>query len=1557
MYKLFIQLIFKPLVLLCLLLVSSNTYAFGSSLPECKSSEKDWQTALKLYAGDVFETATYAESQSLATLSPIGSGWWNDPTQWNLGRVPTIEDEVIIPAGANIHLRGNCNAKNITINGRIGFIPAASFNLNTEWILVNGANAKLDLGHEGNPIKGNGTITLKGIEDGDDIMGMGDKFIVAMNGGTIQMVGQQKLAWTQLGETAAKGSNQIALKENVDWQIGDKIVIASTDYDMNHAEVRTITAVSGNRVTLNTPLNYKHFGKLQTYTRPDNQSLTWTLDERAEVGLLSRNLTIQGDADSEATGFGGHIMAMPGSRLVANNIELYRMGQKAKLGRYPWHWHSLGNNGQGQYLRNSSIHRTYNRAVTIHSTNGTTVERNVAYDNLGHAFFFEDGNEINNVMQYNLGLVTRRPSAEDALLPSDIDNQRNMSGPATFWITHPLNKINFNHAAGSDGSGIWFAPHQNANSEAFDPSIKPNNIPVPDGNWDNNVAHSSTHGLLVGPTVFANDATQKVHPNLDYYPSGAPGNAVIRVKNYTVFKNLLGTYLRVGQNTRDTYWENFIIADNYKGDALTWAGEQHKFLWVGGSENYEAHPSGSNKAVGGAAGLVHLHTIYDGPTRVYDSYFADVDYPEMSLFDQWGANIKYTGHTFRNTTVAAGSFNVNWRNFPERPVWNNATVYDVDGKLTGTPMTAMHLDIPILRNETTTLINTNHNGAKSNNRYGYVEVTPSDQSLSNKRQTSVLTRSDGAIQRDNVLEVEGVSIVPILDKGYSYTLRYEEYLPYLNQIDYYSMNAGEDMILGFPGAPATASAFFSTTPGKNTRGAELPELSSLEELINTNRTAYAFEETTFYVKYIASANSQFEDIGAQNTVLIYANNQNQTNVPYLDTDGDGYTDIAENDQCRDPYEANDLAFNFNSSREGFETNQIDAQALSNNDDYWLLRADNRSDPFIFNSNLKFSSNSVKKIFVDVQSQATGSFQLFFKTASSNFYSGNKVITVNYSTASTRNNIEFNVANHAAWNNQTITGLRLDFPVNASAKSHTWLWKMYGENPQAEGCTPFEQEKCIVDYVSFSNTVKSEGQTAKLGNDISVTPVSGSSFCGGTNQFTVRRTGSGGSGFADFHYIPTTAANWSTYDFMSIKMCGGAVPYQVYIKDSSLGYSLLGKAPVGGDFTFDLPNNQDGKNQVDDIVIRVLTSDLAVNQSATFSLSNIQLGIEGVSCQEVPQTLSGTYSIISKLSNKALSLYGWIQNNGGNIIQWDYLNYQNQHWILEHLGDNIYSITSRYSNNAVDVSGVRTYNGANIHQWDYLGGNNQKWTIEPVGDGYYKLLAAHSGKALSINQNLTTNGANIHQWEYLGVSSQKWRFDKLDAVDSGNLASLKDLSGHATLDQKVALDWYYHLPTQANEVLSYTLQHYDEALEEFVDVETIMVDSYDDPNSVRISFTHDRPAVGENHYQIRINFVNGDNDFSEYEKIRLAESTKPITIAPNPAKEELRVNLSNFRSVGLQYFVMDTQGKEWSRGHYDERHLDSETIDLSAYRNGIYFIYIKPDNQKGFSEQFVVMKEY
>jgi cell migration-inducing and hyaluronan-binding protein len=41
------------------------------------------------------------------------------------------------------------------------------------------------------------------------------------------------------------------------------------------------------------------------------------------------------------------------------------MGQHLTLARYPMHFHLLGE-GAGMYIKNASIHDTYNRCVTVH---------------------------------------------------------------------------------------------------------------------------------------------------------------------------------------------------------------------------------------------------------------------------------------------------------------------------------------------------------------------------------------------------------------------------------------------------------------------------------------------------------------------------------------------------------------------------------------------------------------------------------------------------------------------------------------------------------------------------------------------------------------------------------------------------------------------------------------------------------------------------------------------------------------------------------------------------------------------------------------------------------------------------------------------------------------------------------------------------------------------------------------------------------------------------------------------------------------------------------------
>lgn len=50
------------------------------------------------------------------------------------------------------------------------------------------------------------------------------------------MYGQERSqTWTMLASTVSAGATTLTLQEDVDWVAGEKIVVASTDFDHNHA--------------------------------------------------------------------------------------------------------------------------------------------------------------------------------------------------------------------------------------------------------------------------------------------------------------------------------------------------------------------------------------------------------------------------------------------------------------------------------------------------------------------------------------------------------------------------------------------------------------------------------------------------------------------------------------------------------------------------------------------------------------------------------------------------------------------------------------------------------------------------------------------------------------------------------------------------------------------------------------------------------------------------------------------------------------------------------------------------------------------------------------------------------------------------------------------------------------------------------------------------------------------------------------------------------------------------------------------------------------------------
>ena len=92
--------------------------------------------------------------------------------------------------------------------------------------------------------------------------------------------------------------------------------------------------------------------------------------------------------DTFLTGLGGHTIVVGQARGRLRGVEFHRMGMTNVMGRYPVHFHHHDPEaGSESMMTDCSVHRSYFRAISIHDAFNLKVERNVAYDVTGHAFY------------------------------------------------------------------------------------------------------------------------------------------------------------------------------------------------------------------------------------------------------------------------------------------------------------------------------------------------------------------------------------------------------------------------------------------------------------------------------------------------------------------------------------------------------------------------------------------------------------------------------------------------------------------------------------------------------------------------------------------------------------------------------------------------------------------------------------------------------------------------------------------------------------------------------------------------------------------------------------------------------------------------------------------------------------------------------------------------------------------------------------------------------------------------------------------------------------------
>jgi len=518
-----------------------------------------------IVGGADVEAQEHDDATHVEGLAAVNGGLWSDPSTWTGGTVPQQGDIVTIGEGIDVVLDVSPPALNgISLDGKLSFSNDRDVELTTEWILLRG---ELHAGSESAPHTRNATITLTNNVPDENISGMGDRGILIV-GGTLSLHGDRENAWTKLAETAEAGSTRIEVLDASEWRVGDEIVLASTDFNPRQAERRHIAAIRGDTITLDQPLEYMHFGEI-----------TFGVDERGEVGLLTRNVKVQASADADDSWFGGHIMAMDGSTMNVAGIELTRMGQHLTLARYPIHWH-LNGDVTGQYIKNSAIHDTYSRCVTVHGTDNLVVENNVTYNTVGHCYFLEDGIETGNQFVRNLGIQTKchptlpcEPTnltlpeqstagqqSEHILIPSD-------NTVSTFWITNPDNVYRDNVAAGSDQIGFWMAFPTHPTGAFEGTEISANTWPgrMRLREFSGNVAHSSFDALMLDRGPNAQGTFGIAGPNLISRADPADENSEVVVAvfdDFTAYKNSNGAVWGRGEMH---LYRNLKLADNAIG--------------------------------------------------------------------------------------------------------------------------------------------------------------------------------------------------------------------------------------------------------------------------------------------------------------------------------------------------------------------------------------------------------------------------------------------------------------------------------------------------------------------------------------------------------------------------------------------------------------------------------------------------------------------------------------------------------------------------------------------------------------------------------------------------------------------------------------------------------------------------------------------------------------------------------------------------------------------------------------------------------------------------------
>lgn len=268
----------------------------------------------------------------------VHTGHWNDPATWSSGKVPTVAATVTIGPTFTVTLSNEVSAViKDTINIKGVLICEASHTtqvlIHTHLLAIDGG--QLICGLSTTPFEGKFKVQFTGAPptSGASILSTG---LAVYSGGRLILHGRPVKPWTHLQATASAKAATVTvdLSGVGPLNVNDLVMVTSTDFEWNHTELVSVLQLEGtDHVVLDQPLKYSHYGVDEKFNHPTMGSVG--IGARAEFAILNRNIVFDGQHV-------GHIAIMEEGFAQVAYVELYRMGVEGLLGRYPFHWHVVG---------------------------------------------------------------------------------------------------------------------------------------------------------------------------------------------------------------------------------------------------------------------------------------------------------------------------------------------------------------------------------------------------------------------------------------------------------------------------------------------------------------------------------------------------------------------------------------------------------------------------------------------------------------------------------------------------------------------------------------------------------------------------------------------------------------------------------------------------------------------------------------------------------------------------------------------------------------------------------------------------------------------------------------------------------------------------------------------------------------------------------------------------------------------------------------------------------------------------------------------------------------